>query len=528
MKPWQGIVACVFALSIPASGNGGLVASDQWSVDRVDDPTSDSSPTTKPWLTNEKQNEVSYTRGAYNFNVYYLPALARDLNAVGVGHSLAYEALVTGKAKTLESKTYADIVHILKNPPRFAPNERLLANTFSRRYGVLEQIFEQTHLLHAQTVDVLANAKMTQTEKEREIERLYRVYESTLPYAITPLPLNMGYLYGQSYSRRFRDNYPKTNGLFWGYHWLQGAMYDALYGKTPEEQKKVYEIIGTQYRETELYRTDRNFMPMTGEVSPRFALRFPELANVFDNLHMLHDMVNDILVSGDKTQKQKDDAVRIAIWRVMAAAHKGYKPGDAPEPGKWRDYRYMDGMPGMGQMPDMPRDAMFMPGMGWMSMASCHHCSMPMATKDLHTVSADGWTMRVRCPLCARDMSAETKGRAVLHLATEDANRPLILLSDEQGNLNPTNAALGKSAVFLEREASHAGCSDWSQAFTSRAAFDRFVNANPEYANAKPIPLTEWQTQQGKKPDTYFKKQGPPGNPFDAPSNSDTEEKGAE
>lgn len=468
------------------------------------------------WLTNERENHISYTRGRYNFNVYFIPRLARDLNAVGVGHSLAYEHLVTGKAKTLETKTFDQIDWVLKNPPRFEPSERMLGNTFARRFGVLEQVFDQTHLLHAQTVDVLANDKMTLARKEAEIDRLYQVYRTTVPYAITPLPLNMGYLYGQPYSRRFRNNYPKVNGLFWGYHWLQGAMYDALYGKTREEQKAVYEVIGGQYRKTELYRTDRYFMPMTAETSPRFSARFPYIANVFDNLHMLHDMVNDILVSDDLTEQQKDEQVTRAIWLVMEKAHEGYKPGDAPEQGGWRDYRHMEGMPGMGLMPGMPQDRMFMPGLGWMSLSECHHCSMPLAEapKDqwrVSSVSADGWTMRVRCALCARDMSAETKGRAVLHLATEDPERPLVLISDERGELTGGN----KDAVFLEVEASHAGCNDWSQAFTSRAAFDRFVAENPQYKGAKPLTLAQWAERQGKKPDTYYQIQGPAGNPFD-------------
>ncbi len=85
------------------------------------------------------------------------------------------------------------------------------------------------------------------------------------------------------------------NGLFWGYHWLQGSVYDLLTGKTSAEQNKLYATMGKQYRQVELYRRDREFMPMFAEVSPKFAARFPQISNTFDNLHMLHDMVNDIL-----------------------------------------------------------------------------------------------------------------------------------------------------------------------------------------------------------------------------------------
>ena len=33
------------------------------------------------------------------------------------------------------------------------------------------------------------------------------------------------------------------------------------------------------------------------EVAPTFSQRFPEAANIFDNLHMLHDNIDDVLIS---------------------------------------------------------------------------------------------------------------------------------------------------------------------------------------------------------------------------------------
>lgn len=118
--------------------------------------------------------------------------------------------------------------------------------------------------------------------------------------------------------------------------------------------------------------------------------------------------------------------------------------------------------------------------------------------------------MRVRCALCARDMAAETKGRALLHIPTEDPYRVVLVISDEQGNLKtPT-----PEVVFIEAEASHAGCDDWSRAFTSRAAFEAHVRANPKLAGAKVLTFKEWSERQGEKPDTYFKPKGPVENPY--------------
>jgi hypothetical protein len=91
---------------------------------------------------------------------------------------------------------------------------------------------------------------------------------------------------------------------------------------------------------------------MFAEVSPRFAQRFPEISNTFDNLHMLHDMVNDILASDWMSEAQKQEQIQRAIWLVMAANHEGMKPGENYGGQGLHDHRFMDGMPGMGLMPE--------------------------------------------------------------------------------------------------------------------------------------------------------------------------------
>ncbi|GAB4553842.1 MAG: hypothetical protein Tsb0014_47100 [Pleurocapsa sp.] len=311
-------------------------------------------PTNLPkWMNNKDKNHIYRKRGKYNDDIYNIRPLALDLNAVAVGHAFAYEDLVTGKAGELETKTFEKINRVLKNPPRFMPDEANISPTFGRKYGVLEQVFDWAHILHFQTVDVLASTEMTDTEKEAEIEALYQFYLDNVPYAITGLPMNMGYLDSQPYSQAFREQYPKVNGLFWGYHWLQGSMYDLLYGKTLEDQQQAYESMGKQYRQVELYRTDRPFMPMFAEVSPRFAQRFPEIANTFDNLHMLHDMVNDALASEWMSEEQQSEQIQRAIWLVMAANHEGMEAGKTYGNDKLHDHRFMAGMPGMGWMGDI-------------------------------------------------------------------------------------------------------------------------------------------------------------------------------
>jgi len=475
------------------------------------------------WLYGRKKNHIFYKRGPYNFDLYNIDRLARDMNAVAVGHAMAYEALVTGKADSLETQIFERIHWVLEHPPRLMPDEASISPTFGRTYGVLEEVFDWTHILHAQTMDVLASTDLSDSEKDQEIEALWRYYTESVPYAITPLPMSMVFLDGQPYSMAFRDKYPKVNGLFWGYHWLQGAVYDGLYVKSLRQQKMVYDVLGDRYHATELYRTDRPFMPMFAEVSPRFSLKFPHIANAFDNLHMLHDMVNDILASDWIPTAEKERQILRAIWLVSAEAHRGEEPGQSRGDDGMHDHRHMLGMPAMGMMKFATEEIMYMDKMGWMSMADCHHCSMPLPEGadawKAPTVSAEGWTMRARCPLCARDMAAETRGRAIFHIPTEDAFKPLVVISDDQGNLTTDRP----DAVFLEQEGGHETCQKWSSAFSSRAAFDAHVAARPEFKNARPVPFQEWADLRGKKPNTYVKPEGPEGNPYDK-HDEDTDE----
>jgi hypothetical protein len=118
-------------------------------------------------------------------------------------------------------------------------------------------------------------------------------------YAITSKRLDHQRLDTLPYSRTFRRKFPLFNATIWAYHYLQVVVYDALEAAPdlPAKQKAVEPILAI-YRS---YLTNPpvqwTFMPMTGELSPKFAAEHPEIANIFDNLHMMHDTISDILSS---------------------------------------------------------------------------------------------------------------------------------------------------------------------------------------------------------------------------------------
>ena len=74
-------------------------------------------------------------------------------------------------------------------------------------------------------------------------------------------------------------------------------------------------------------------MPMTSAIAPRFSAAHPRAAVIFDNLHMMHDIISDILTTDsipdrskgrvinqqlDKLQDSSQDVMSMDEWRMMA------------------------------------------------------------------------------------------------------------------------------------------------------------------------------------------------------------------
>ena len=81
------------------------------------------------------------------------------------------------------------------------------------------------------------------------------------------------------------------------YHWLQGAAYDVqLMGDSAKQRELLKPVIAHYHG----YLRNR---------------RFPEAAATFDNLHMLHDNMDDVLMRPDLYPSKKDK--REAILKIL-------------------------------------------------------------------------------------------------------------------------------------------------------------------------------------------------------------------
>jgi hypothetical protein len=75
-------------------------------------------------------------------------------------------------------------------------------------------------------------------------------------------------------------------------------------------------------------------MPMTAAVAPEFARRHPRAAAIFDNLHMMHDIISDILASPMIPRERKRAAIEAQLAEFRSDRPSAPSPdgrGEMPE-----------------------------------------------------------------------------------------------------------------------------------------------------------------------------------------------------
>jgi hypothetical protein len=244
----------------------------------------------------------------------------RLFNAFDNAHNALVETLYgspNASAERLESDEYGFIVNkLLVSPPRLPLVEEAIAPTYAQLAPEAMTMFEWAHLLHRQIYDVYADDELT--DKGAAIDELVRYYRSRPDVAFSTHPKSMTLMEGQPYSLAFREKYPKFNGLIWAYHWLQVALYEPLIlGRTLEERQAGVAAAVARFRTMldDPRRSMPAMMPMTVTVAPEFTKRHPDAAAVFDNLHAMHDVVSDILVSPVVPRREKRAAILAALAR---------------------------------------------------------------------------------------------------------------------------------------------------------------------------------------------------------------------
>jgi hypothetical protein len=289
----------------------------------------------------QSRDEQFYYPGSFNWAfLRRYPEAARLFNAFDYGHAVLYESLYTdpdAPVPGLEEREFAFVVgDLLVRPPRFEIAEEAILPGYARLAPRAVRMFHWAHVLHRQIYDVYADRRLDSTRQREMVERLTDYYLSNSRLAFTDRPKAMELMDGQPYSQVFRRKYPKFNGLIWAYHWLQVGLYESLVGEADSAAARsgIGESLA-RFRAMLAAPPSRmpSVMPMTSAVAPKFSALHPRAAIIFDNLHMLHDILSDILVSDRVPRREKGRAIERALeeftnpttnvidlehWRMMA------------------------------------------------------------------------------------------------------------------------------------------------------------------------------------------------------------------
>lgn len=289
-------------------------------------------------LTHESQAQVVWNPlppEAYSFGKEY-PEAQRLLYAFDYGHALVYEMLLQNRGQITDPEKFEKdllntIFPILKNPPNIKVDENDIAPDYTYKFPVILSLFDWSHLLHQFVLDVLATSKDRDAGMQKRVNELFDFYKANSHLAITDQCKTMQFMDGHYFSKAFRRNFPSFNLLIWSYHWFQIRLYEALLKPTKKERDDgVAKTIADFWKLISDLPDSADFdmMPETAKEAPTFAKLFPRIPAAFDNNHMLHDIVSDLLTSDQVSNKVlRSEGVRLGR---MAQDPNAFKDNNCP------------------------------------------------------------------------------------------------------------------------------------------------------------------------------------------------------
>ena len=245
--------------------------------------------------------------GPYNLAFYETHTdAARSFYAAHWAHFGVYEtALVHGEDDTHAFERLEDEVReLVVQPPRFEPAADLIAPQWVKIAYPTSRSMEWTHMLHEQLYDALTHPAVQ--DREAAGRRAIGYYLSNESAAFSTRGYGHRWMMsGGGWAGVFAEKYPALNGILWAYHWHHAAVYEALMEPTPEARERALDRVIRTFTDSVLVDPPET-MPLTAEVAPRFSRMFPAAAQIFDNLHMMHDVANDVMVDERLSRDEKE------------------------------------------------------------------------------------------------------------------------------------------------------------------------------------------------------------------------------
>ncbi len=255
-----------------------------------------------------------------------LPQLFTEFNGIDFGHAHLAETLIRTQDPERVERARLEVLDFIFSSPRVPPDEDQVAPTLVRMVWETQRAFNWAHLFHRTLYDLFASDKVQ--DKEAAYRKILADYLAK-PEAITSHRLDHhGKLWSFRESKAFRDKFPKFNVQIWSYHWLQAATYDVqLMGNAAKQRELIPKLVAHYHGYLRNPPVEWQFMPMLPEGAPEFTRRFPEAAAIFDNLHMLHDNMDDILSRPDLYPTLQ--ARRETILKILSISlHRNHAPED--------------------------------------------------------------------------------------------------------------------------------------------------------------------------------------------------------
>jgi hypothetical protein len=176
---------------------------------------------------------------------------------------------------------------------------------FDRIAPQARAVFDWGRMLQRQIFDIYADDSVS--DRIAAVDEVVEYYLSRPELAVSAKPKSIDLMDENHYSHTFHFDYQLTNGLLWAFRWLQFAAYEPLMlYATPERQQEGFFTVVDRFRR-KLDEVPASFpeeTPTAPAITPELTRRHQEAAIILDNLHMLQDVVADILVNDEVTDKR--------------------------------------------------------------------------------------------------------------------------------------------------------------------------------------------------------------------------------
>jgi hypothetical protein len=278
----------------------------------------------------EQRNEVSYLRGPYNIAFFQRHNEAFRVGAaLHFSHAKQHDVLLLtpfSQREPADASFDQESLDFLKElKAKTEPVQEYYAPYTARAAWRVLRTIDWTHMHHEQTYDIMSEKQILWNKKKQWTDRAVAYYlNNDVAFSCAPLDVTMrrAAVMMKPYFTLFRNYYPKSNNFFYAAHWWHPVIYEAqMVGGNDNEQDSAIQqtdkVFFTQVIEDRPQR-----MLLLREAAPRYSRMTPESANIFDNLHMFHGIVYDILAYEGWTMEQK----RKELYRVIHAL--SYQPGD--------------------------------------------------------------------------------------------------------------------------------------------------------------------------------------------------------